>query len=102
MKNETIHAPASGSVVHHTGWRFEDNPNYPCDVYVNNGQYEVNGRLSNWWTWQRVLEDGSLADPESGYGSQEKRREITSQIFNKQLFKKYEKAKSLSSRRYAF
>ena len=69
MKRKKILAPPSGSIVRHTGWRFEDDANYPCDVYINNGQYEVNGRLSNWWTWQRILKDGSLSDPENGYGS---------------------------------
>jgi hypothetical protein len=25
-------------------------------------------RVSNWWTWQEVLEDGKLGEEESGYG----------------------------------
>lgn len=26
------------------------------------------GRVSNWWTWQRIQPDGSLGPKESGYG----------------------------------
>lgn len=26
------------------------------------------GRVSNWWTWSRVNEDGTLGSTESGYG----------------------------------
>jgi len=28
----------------------------------------VYGRVSNWWTWREVLEDGSYGKEESGYG----------------------------------
>ena len=28
----------------------------------------VYGRVSNWWTWKPVLDDGSLGEAESGYG----------------------------------
>lgn len=41
---------------------------YP--VKVISGYYldPTYGRVSNWWTWQRVNEDGSLGEQESGYG----------------------------------
>ena len=26
------------------------------------------GRISNWWTWNEVLKDGTLGKDESGYG----------------------------------
>ena len=28
----------------------------------------VYGRVSNWWTWKPVLDDGLLGEAESGYG----------------------------------
>ena len=28
----------------------------------------IYGRVSNWWTWARVNEDGTLGVQESGYG----------------------------------
>lgn len=37
-------------------------------VYVIDGAYLRNGRVSNHWTWQRVNEDGTLGERESGYG----------------------------------
>ena len=64
-----IDSPIIGTVVRHTGWRFEDDKNYPCDVLITRGQYMSNGRLSNFWYWRRVLDDGTLADTEHGYGS---------------------------------
>ena len=70
-----ISNPKIKSIVRHTGYRFEDDPNYPCDVFITSGQYEVAQgfgapRISNFWYWKRVLEDGSLAEEEEhGYGS---------------------------------
>ena len=39
-------------------------------VKIISGRYldPVYGRVSNWWTWQPVAEDGSLGQNESGYG----------------------------------
>lgn len=39
-------------------------------VKVASGQYldPTYGRVSNWWTWNEVLPDGSLGPAESGYG----------------------------------
>lgn len=38
-------------------------------VYVTDGQYLSNGRVSNFWYWKRVNEDGSLSETtEHGYG----------------------------------
>jgi len=36
---EKINSPKIGTVVRHTGWRFEDDNNYPCDVLITDGQY---------------------------------------------------------------
>jgi hypothetical protein len=69
---EQINSPKIGTVVRHTGWRFEDDKNYPCDVLITDGKYMSNGRLSNFWYWQRVLPDGSLSETEHGYGGFEK------------------------------
>jgi hypothetical protein len=67
-----INNPKIGTVVRHTGWGFEKNKNYPCDVMITDGTYMSNGRLSNFWYWRRVLPDGSLGKTECGYGSFEK------------------------------
>ena len=64
-----IDSPAIGTIVKHTGWGFEDNENYPCDVLICDGEYYSDGRLSNYWYWQRVLPNGRLSKIESGYGS---------------------------------
>ena len=39
-------------------------------VKVTKGRFldPVYGRVSNFWTWRRVLKDGKLGKPESGYG----------------------------------
>lgn len=63
-----IESPRPNSVVYHTGWRFENNPNYPCHVYIIGGQYLSNDRVSNYWTWKRILPNGDLAQPEHNYG----------------------------------
>jgi len=67
-----INSPKIGTIVRHTGWRFEDDKNYPCDVFITDGQYLSGGRVSNFWYWKRVLSDGTLAKTEQGYGSFEK------------------------------
>jgi hypothetical protein len=61
--------PKINTVVRHTGWRFENDPNYPCDVLITDGQYESNGRVGNFWRWKRILPDGRLSNEEQGYGS---------------------------------
>lgn len=37
-------------------------------VYVTSGQFQVNGRISNYWYFHAVQEDGSLGPQLSGYG----------------------------------
>lgn len=69
---EKINNPMINSIVRHTGWRFEDNENYPCDVMIVSGAFEVKGKISNFWYWRRILSDGSLSEIERGYGSFEK------------------------------
>ncbi len=62
--------PTLGTVVHHTGWMFKDNKNYPCDVLITSGKYMSNGRLSNAWHWNRILPNGEVCnEDEHGYGS---------------------------------
>ena len=85
MKNrvEQIISPKIGSIVRHTGWFYEYDKNYPCDVLITDGQYMSDDRLSNFWYWKRVLGDGTLADTEHGYGSfqeSEKNYEIETRI----------------------
>lgn len=38
------------------------------DVYIVNGKLFSNGRISNWWTYREVLDDGSLGEEKSDYG----------------------------------
>ncbi|MFW5847488.1 MAG: hypothetical protein ACOCVF_01025 [bacterium] len=70
MKEKKILNPQPLTVVRHTGWRFEDNDNYPCDVLIMEGAYRdmIFGHISNFWYWRRILDDGTLAEPEKGYG----------------------------------
>jgi len=62
--------PSKGSIVTHTGWQQDENI-YPCDVYIVSGEYLDSqfGRLSNFWRWRRVLDNGKLGKLEEGYGS---------------------------------
>lgn len=39
-------------------------------VEVIEGDWTVNGRLSNFWTWRPVQEDGTLGEPVSGLGGE--------------------------------
>lgn len=71
MGNKKIKEPEVYTIVRHTGWMTESD-NYPCDVLITNGQYYSNGRLSNFWTWRRILPDGTLSEEECGYGDFEK------------------------------
>lgn len=63
-----------GAVVKHGGWGFENDVNYPCDVLIISGEYDVpqpfgGSRISNFWYWKRVLPDGTLNNTEEhGYG----------------------------------
>lgn len=38
------------------------------NVKVIEGAFLRNGRVSNFWSWQRINEDGTLGPVESGYG----------------------------------
>jgi hypothetical protein len=69
---ERINCPGINTIVKHTGWGFEDDKNYPCDVLITGGQFMSNGRVSNFWYWRRILPDGVLSEVEHGYGSFEK------------------------------
>ena len=37
-------------------------------VYIVDGQYESGGRVSNFWHWQDINEDGTLGEEGHGYG----------------------------------
>lgn len=69
VDRKQVNSPRIGSIVRHTGWRKEDDPNYPCDVLIEDGQFESHGRVSNYWYWRRVLPDNTLSEREHGYGS---------------------------------
>lgn len=57
--------PEPGTIVY---CAIKNRDNYPCDVLITGGQYESNGRLSNFWYWRRILPDGNLGEIEHGYG----------------------------------
>lgn len=61
--------PRINSVVYHKGAWKEDDPNYPCHVYITSGNYYSNGRMSNHWSWKRISTNGDLSENENGYGS---------------------------------
>lgn len=46
-----------------------DHPN-GYKVLVTDGRYldATYGHVTNWWTWRRVNDDGTLGTEESGYG----------------------------------
>lgn len=52
--------PAKGSIVLHE---------YTMkDIYIVSGDFQINGRLSNFWGWRTILDDGTLGELETGYG----------------------------------
>ena len=38
-------------------------------VMITDGEYEVDGRISNFWSWRPLSEDGTLQPEEHGYGN---------------------------------
>jgi hypothetical protein len=67
-----ICSPFPGSVVMQDSWQAGTNKprkGYPALVYIVDGVYEVDGRLSNWWTWRKILPNGRLSRKVSGYGA---------------------------------
>lgn len=63
------------TVIQH-GVPFSERPGVNCVsehprdglVYVTGGQYEVNGRISNFWYWRKLNPDGTLGAEGHGYG----------------------------------
>ncbi len=37
-------------------------------VYISDGSFMRNGRVSNFWDWHRLNDDGTLGESEGGYG----------------------------------
>lgn len=69
ISGERYSDPRINSIVWHSGWRFEDDNNYPCHIYITNGRYYGDsGGVSNHWHWQRILPNGDLVEEEYGYG----------------------------------
>lgn len=54
-------------------------------VYITAGQYESNCRISNAWSGNYVLPDGSLGDKWSGYGRDY--REVPAEVIVKVVLK---------------
>ena len=48
------------------GWVYAHPVHGP--VYVDNGAYNIDGRLSNFWHYRPVESDGTLGEPISEYG----------------------------------
>lgn len=64
-----IASPSHGSIVTHNGYMQKED-HYPCDVYIESGYFqEPSGAISNFWSWRRILKDGSLGEEEHGYGN---------------------------------
>lgn len=45
-----------------------DKENELIPVFIIDGQYEVNGRVSNFWSWYEINEDQTISEKKSGYG----------------------------------
>ena len=39
-----------------------------CDVYVTSGEYSIDGRISNYYTYHRIKRNGTLGKQKAGYG----------------------------------
>lgn len=66
--NTKIENPEHGTMVKHTGWQ-QHSDHYPSLIIIKEGTFLSNGRVSNFWYWKRLLDDGSLGPDEHGYGS---------------------------------
>jgi len=68
---EKIYSPTIGTIVTHMKKVRDDNKFDvdPYDVYIVEGKFESQGRISNYWYWKRILPDGTLGKMEHGYGS---------------------------------
>jgi hypothetical protein len=68
-----INAPSAGTVVFFHPWekkRKDGKPFKSYPVLIKSGDYLVNGRLSNFWYWQRVYSTGQVKKTvEHGYGN---------------------------------
>ena len=67
----SINDPAIGSVVLYNpnDYNQERKTTKVYPVYITDGAWEVNNRLSNFWYWKKVNKDGSLSKKEyCGYG----------------------------------
>jgi len=49
IMSKRIISPEIGTIVKHNGFSFKNNKKYPCDVLIKSGQYEIDGRISNFW-----------------------------------------------------
>lgn len=64
-----ISKPGNGTVVLYLGDFHRAKKVKPIPVYILGGQYEVDGRISNFWSWRVVLKDGTLGEEQCGYGN---------------------------------
>ena len=63
-----IKKPSVNQIVFNHPWHEDDKHKKPYPVLIVSGEYEVNGRLSNFWYWQRVSQTGKItAKIECGY-----------------------------------
>jgi hypothetical protein len=65
-EKKRINEPRANEVV----WYIDNNKNKKL-VIINSGQYldSTYHRLSNFWYWQEINEDGTLGKEDSGYGN---------------------------------
>jgi hypothetical protein len=59
------------TIVHSTmqiGSTVQHPDGYPVKILQGCYFDPVYGRVSNWWTWQRINADGSMGKKTSGYG----------------------------------
>ena len=69
--DEHIDEPRINQVVFFKPWQSKnDRRKKPYPVIIKSGQFYSNGRLSNFWDWQRVTPTGRInPNVEHGYGN---------------------------------
>jgi len=65
-----VTCPNANHVVFYKYWQGKDERKKAYPVIINSGNFEVNGRISNFWRWQRISPTGRInPNVESGYGN---------------------------------
>jgi len=67
--NKLIKSPKINQVVfYHPPRTLKHRDKKPYPVIINDGCYFYNGRLSNFWEWQKLTASGRFRESGCGYG----------------------------------